>query len=135
MTACSHGHHFTEPWNTMSLRKWRYLQLIRNDPWLRGAPNPQSPRLYLGSVLPLYRFFSSCQACKTDGVYSALTEMRVKIPWIEALNRKRGQTSHKAEKSSISAEANPRDLTAKRMSESYHKVVCTSHSPDRRLGY
>lgn len=59
--------------------------------------------------------------------------MRVKIPWIEVLNRKDEETSDKAEKTSISADVNGRDLTPKRMSESYHRVVRMSQSPGRCL--
>lgn len=54
--------------------------------------------------------------------------MRVKIPWIEALNRKNEKPSDKAEKSRISAEVNSQDLTSKRMSDSYHRVVSMSQS-------
>ena len=57
----------------------------------------------------------------TDGVYPALTEMRVKIPWIEALKNQ----NNKDTKNDSTTPTTPtnRDLTPKRMSESYHRVV------------
>lgn len=105
----------------MSLRQLRCLQLVRNASWLGKAANSQS---CLGSRFPSCRPFSSCQVRSTDGVYPALTEMRVKIPWIEALTKKKEENDHKAKKPPISAEAIDRDLTPKRMSDSYHRVVC-----------
>lgn len=63
----------------------------------------------------------------TDGVFPALTEMRVKTPWIEALRRQREEGNDPAKRSSTSATPNDRDLSPKKMSDSYHRVV-RSHS-------
>jgi hypothetical protein len=108
----------------MSLSQSRCLQLIRHASWLEKAKTSQLPGSYLGSRLPLRRTFSSCQTRGTDGVYPALTEMRVRIPWIEALTKKKEDNGDKANKPSVAAEAIDRDLTPKRMSDSYHRVVC-----------
>ncbi len=104
----------------MSLRQWRYLQLAQQVPWLHKVKKWQSPGLSLDSV---YRFFSSSQTRHTDGVYAALTEMRVKIPWIEALNRKKEESGSDGKIPSVADRASVRDLAPKRMSESYHRVV------------
>ncbi|KAI9848219.1 MAG: hypothetical protein M1837_000893 [Sclerophora amabilis] len=55
----------------------------------------------------------------TDGVYPALTEMRVKTPYIEALRHRRDEkgTSH-SEKPPTD-----RDVSPKKMSQSFHRVV------------
>jgi hypothetical protein len=62
---------------------------------------------------------------QTDGVYKALTEMRVRTPWIEALRQNRdydGEESSSQEHKSPSQPVKP-DLTPKRMSDSYFKCV------------
>jgi hypothetical protein len=116
----------------MSLRQWRYLQLAQHVPWLQKLKKRQSLGLSLDSV---YRLFSSCQAHRTDGVYAALTEMRVKIPWIEALNRKKEATGSDGKHPSVADRAVARDLAPKRMSESYHRVVRNSYMAHQRLAH
>ncbi|KAL9121967.1 MAG: hypothetical protein Q9187_001479 [Circinaria calcarea] len=49
--------------------------------------------------------------------------MRVKTPWIEALRRKREEGIDPTKKSSVPATPSDRDLTPKRMSESYYRQV------------
>lgn len=67
-----------------------------------------------------FRPFHASQVQNTDGVFKALTEMRVRKPWIEALREKR-----EAEKnpSSTPVESVKPDLTPKKMSDSYTSVV------------
>lgn len=69
--------------------------------------------------IPLRPFHSTTTRC-TDGVFKALTEMRVRKPWIEALRERR-----EAEKNPVSTpvESLKPDLTPKRMSDSYVSVV------------
>ncbi|KAL8785340.1 MAG: hypothetical protein Q9213_003405 [Squamulea squamosa] len=60
---------------------------------------------------------------QTDGVFKELNEMRVRTPWIEALSKKREGGIDTTQRSSIPATPSNRDLTPKRMSDSYHRVV------------
>lgn len=112
-----------KPPNTMSLRQHCYLQVRRIGQRLQRDNKTRFQLSYLSSPLPAYRFFSSCQVRNTDGVYSALTEMRVKTPWVEALKSKGKEGSEKIESPQISTELTGRDLTPKKMSDSYHRVV------------
>ena len=60
---------------------------------------------------------------RTDGVFPALTEMRVKTPWVQALRERdkgTGSSSYGQDETLAS-----RDLTPKTMSESYHSQVCS----------
>ena len=61
---------------------------------------------------------------RTDGVYGDLTNMRVKTPWIVALQRQ-GQTESKS-KETIASSASVAELQPKTMHDSLHKVVCRS---------
>lgn len=49
--------------------------------------------------------------------------MRVRTPWIEALRKKQEEGIDPTKKSDTPATPPKRDLTSKRMSESYHRVV------------
>lgn len=60
----------------------------------------------------------------TDGVYKALTEMRIRTPFIEALKKKRQEGPDPTRSSEIPATPRDRDLTPKKMSESFTRVVC-----------
>jgi acyl-coenzyme A thioesterase 9 len=57
--------------------------------------------------------------CQTDGVFRGLTDDRLPTPWIEAF---RAQQNGSA---TASAESQPqeRDMTPRKMSDSYHRVV------------
>ncbi|KAL9606850.1 MAG: hypothetical protein Q9204_009442, partial [Flavoplaca sp. TL-2023a] len=59
---------------------------------------------------------------QTDGVFKELTEMRVRTPWIEALRKKEEEGIDPTQRSSTPATPSNRDLTPKRMSDSYHRV-------------
>ena len=66
------------------------------------------------------RAFHAESIRQTDGVYKALTEMRVRTPWIEALRRSKETGSQSA----AAPEDPPKpDLTPKSMSDSYVSVV------------
>ena len=51
--------------------------------------------------------------------------MRVRTPWIEALRKQREEGSDPTEISSTPATPPNRDLTPKKMSDSFHRVVRT----------
>ncbi|KAG9684288.1 Thioesterase/thiol ester dehydrase-isomerase, partial [Aureobasidium melanogenum] len=69
------------------------------------------------------RPFSTTLRPQTDGVFRALTENRIQTPWIEAL-REKERGGHDPSKPSGKPETpSDRDLTPKRMSDSYHSVV------------
>lgn len=61
---------------------------------------------------------------QTDGVFRALTESRITVPWIDAFNKiKSGEKPQDIEKDSTDEHPKKRDLTPKKMSDSYHRVV------------
>ncbi|KAL8861203.1 MAG: hypothetical protein Q9178_002419 [Gyalolechia marmorata] len=60
---------------------------------------------------------------QTDGVFKELTEMRVRTPWIEALRKKEQEGIDPTQISSVPATPTNRDLTPRRMSDSFHRVV------------
>ncbi|KAL8824263.1 MAG: hypothetical protein Q9191_005174 [Dirinaria sp. TL-2023a] len=49
--------------------------------------------------------------------------MRVKTPWIEALRRQKEEGVDPTKKSGTTASPSTRDLTPKKMSDSFHRVV------------
>ena len=66
----------------------------------------------------------------TDGVFRELTDQRVQVPWVEAF-RKREREGHDPTKASGKPQTpENRDLSAKKMSDSYHSVVRLS--PEQR---
>lgn len=76
-------------------------------------------RLGIRSTRPLH----NTPPRPTDGVYTALTEMRVKTPWIEALRKQREEGMDPTRRSSEPTTPSDRDLTPKKMSDSFHRVV------------
>ncbi|KAH0592958.1 hypothetical protein MHUMG1_09204 [Metarhizium humberi] len=58
---------------------------------------------------------------QTDGVFRALTEQRMQVPWIEAFRKQQRETANKSQREPP-APAQP-DLTPKKMSDSYHSVI------------
>ena len=52
--------------------------------------------------------------------------MRVKTPWIEALRKKQQEGSDPTKASASSATPHDRDLSPKKMSDSYTSIVCSS---------
>lgn len=72
-----------------------------------------------------YRWFSGSISRPTDGVYSELTAMRTRTPFIEAL-RKEQERQNNADLSSPDHASMPDQapsLSPKSMSDSYHRVV------------
>ncbi|KAH0846216.1 Acyl-coenzyme A thioesterase 9, mitochondrial [Fonsecaea pedrosoi] len=68
----------------------------------------------------LTRPFHSTVAARTDGVYKALTEMRVRTPWIEALRERKEAENNNQTPVVESAKV---DLTPKKMSDTYVSLV------------
>ena len=60
----------------------------------------------------------------TDGVFKELTEMRVRTPWVEALRKRKEGDINAEEGRTVSKTLADRALTPKKMSDSYHRVVC-----------
>src|ERR1700722_2492421 len=63
------------------------------------------------------RQFHNSQSNATDGVYKAITEMRIRTPWIEALRKSREEFA------GAPTESVKPDLTPKKMSDSFVKFV------------
>lgn len=102
----------------------RFLRCLRTSKCANGV---RKSTTNISTVRKLH----STAARHTDGVYNALTEMRVRTPWIEALRRKEEATKNGKSGSNEPATPSDRDLTPKKMSDSYHRVV--SMSPDPNL--
>ncbi|KAG8527965.1 uncharacterized protein KY384_006881 [Bacidia gigantensis] len=62
-------------------------------------------------------------SCRTDGVYQDLTNMRVRMPWIQALREQREAAGRPISGQVASGQPSAPDLKPKKMSDSYHKVV------------
>lgn len=84
---------------------------------------PQSHSVSIGPSALACRSFQSSGSQKTDGVFRALTEQRVRTPWIEALRKQQNEGINPAEASGKQQVPKERDLTPKRMDDSYHSVV------------
>lgn len=69
------------------------------------------------------RHFHTAPACHTDGIYRDLTNMRVRTPWVEALRKQREEGDEPTKKSTEPSTPTDRDLTPKKLSDSFHSVV------------
>lgn len=69
------------------------------------------------------RPFSTTLRPQTDGVFRALTENRIQTPWIDALRAKEREGHDPSKPSGKPETPKDRDLSPKRMSDSYHSVV------------
>ncbi|KAK4696775.1 acyl-coenzyme A thioesterase 9, partial [Lecanoromycetidae sp. Uapishka_2] len=90
---------------------------------LRGLQKANIRALYLQNVRNISRAIHTTPACRTDGVYSDLTNMRVRTPWVEALRKQREEGIDPTKKSDTPATPQDRDLKPKKMSDSFHRVV------------
>jgi acyl-coenzyme A thioesterase 9 len=72
---------------------------------------------------PTARTFHSTSTQWTDGVFRALTEQRVRTPWIEALRKQQAEGTTPGQASGKQEVPSDRDLSPKRMEESYHSVI------------
>ena len=66
------------------------------------------------------RSFSVCSRCRTDGVFRELTEMRTRVPFIEAFKKHQEEAIKSQPMSTVKVE---RDLNPKTMSDSYTRIV------------
>lgn len=89
------------------------------------AYKPSYPGIAGKSIKSFSPFSTSCRR-PTDGVYRALTEMRVKTPWIEALRKKQAEGFDPKKASATSATPQDRDLSPKRMGDSHTAIVCNT---------
>jgi hypothetical protein len=81
------------------------------------------------------RCFSTTRPSCTDGVYHELTAMRTRTPFIEALRQQQQESKLAPAASTNKTERHrDRDVSPKRMADSFHKVVCTSRGVGRE-GY
>ncbi|KAI0007573.1 Thioesterase/thiol ester dehydrase-isomerase [Xylariaceae sp. FL0662B] len=78
-----------------------------------------APAFRIGNVSRPSRWLHATASRRTDGVFHGLTDNRLPMPWIKALELQR-QGKNMAEEE---APPHGRDLTPKKMSESYHRVV------------
>ena len=69
------------------------------------------------------RQFTASATRSTDGVFRALTENRVRTPWIEALRKQREDGTDPTKASGKPETPPDRDLSPRSMSDSYHSVV------------
>ena len=69
------------------------------------------------------RQFTACATRSTDGVFRALTENRVRTPWVEALRKQREDGTDPTKASGKPETPSDRDLSPRSMSDSYHSVV------------
>jgi acyl-coenzyme A thioesterase 9 len=73
----------------------------------------------LGTVRQLRPFHSTMARGTIDGVFTGLTDGRLPMPWIEALRlQQEGKNPNSPE-----TQPQERDLTLRKMSDSYHRVV------------
>ncbi|GAB7330392.1 hypothetical protein MBLNU13_g02012t1 [Cladosporium sp. NU13] len=86
--------------------------------FVRAKPNQS-----ISGCVPARRQFATSATRSTDGVFRALTENRVRTPWIEALTKKQ-QEGKDPSRASGNPETPPdRDLSPRSMSDSYHSVI------------
>ena len=83
-----------------------------------------SALIYRTLIKTYPRALSSSTRLSTDGVFRALTENRVQTPWVEALRKQREQGHDPTQPSDRPTVSADRDLKPRKMSESYHSVVC-----------
>lgn len=72
------------------------------------------------------RNFTTSASRRTDGVFRELTAVRIQTPWVEALRKKKADGEDPTQASGKPEVPANRDLTPKRMSDSYHSVVWSS---------
>jgi len=70
------------------------------------------------------RQFSISSRQQTDGVFRDLTNERVQVPWIEAFRKRQKEGDGPDKDEAQPATPADRDLSPKKMSDSYHSVVC-----------
>ena len=69
------------------------------------------------------RSFSRSSQLRTDGVFRELTSQRTQMPWIEALRKQQREGNSSSEVQNTPQAPVERDLTPKKMKDSYYRVV------------
>lgn len=69
------------------------------------------------------RLFSSTPRTRTDGVFRDLTDQRVQMPWVEAFRKQQQEGYDPGQIKGSPQTPKDRDLTPKKMKDSYHSVV------------
>ncbi len=69
------------------------------------------------------RRFSVSAHSQTDGVFRELTDQRVQTPWIEAFRQRQREGQEAVQAKGVPQTPKDRDLSPKKMSDSYHSVV------------
>ena len=70
-----------------------------------------------------FRCLHTTPCRRTDGVFRELTDQRVQIPWIDAFRKKEKYGQEATRPSGKPETPSDRDLTPKKMSDSYHSVA------------
>jgi acyl-coenzyme A thioesterase 9 len=83
------------------------------------------PSQSISGCAPTRRQFAASATRSTDGVFRALTENRVRTPWVEALKQKQQEGKDPTKASGVPETPSNRDLSPRSMSDSYHSVVCS----------
>ena len=104
-----------------------------NNPLLRslriGVSSLQS-KFQQCSRPAAFRKLHTTRLRNTDGVYNELTNMRLKTPWIDAFKKRQREEDDDAKMRSITPATHPQpSLKPKKMSESFHRVVCMLFEP------
>jgi hypothetical protein len=94
--------------------------MATRTPTLRYFARATSERLVTGLSR---RQFTACATRSTDGVFRALTENRVRTPWVEALRKQKEDGTDPTKASGKPETPSDRDLSPRSMSDSYHSVV------------
>lgn len=118
----------------LSLRRETEMKLVISRSYLLFRSGSLLQAI-CGGALPQWqrharRQFHRSPIRSTDGVYKALTEMRVRTPWVEALRNSQKEAGKPTEPP---ASYSPPDMTPKKMSDSYHRVVSLSTGPGSSL--
>lgn len=90
------------------------------------------PSQSISGCPPARRQFATSATRSTDGVFRALTENRVRTPWVEALRKQREEGIDPTKASGTPKTPSDRDLSPRTMSDSYHSVVCNEFRPRMR---
>jgi hypothetical protein len=117
-----HGININTPplYTPLDIQGLRTHNMATRTPKLRYFARATSERLVTGLSR---RQFTACATRSTDGVFRALTENRVRTPWIEALRKQREDGTDPTKASGKPETPSDRDLSPRSMSDSYHSVV------------
>ena len=99
----------------------RYISMASRAPIARLTR--QYGRLAKRETSLTVRSFSTTPRTRTDGVFRELTDQRVQMPWIEAFRKQQRAGHAQPQDSGVPQTPKDRDLSPKKMGDSYHSVV------------